>query len=111
MHDVGRWPDAARRPGDNDETREVPLRSDQLQRAVDRKSTRLNSSHDQISYAVFCLKKHPTPVDRLEPYLAALYFSVEELYSLALRVRDQPAREGQLRLVVLRRLREVTGAS
>src|SRR2546428_3686204 len=28
--------------------------------ASDRKSTRLNSSHDQISYAVFCLKKkHP----------------------------------------------------
>src|SRR5216683_3949181 len=26
-------------------------------RALDRKSTRLNSSHDQISYAVFCLKK------------------------------------------------------
>src|SRR2546421_4695992 len=26
-------------------------------RKVDRKSTRLNSSHDQISYAVFCLKK------------------------------------------------------
>src|SRR2546427_371023 len=25
--------------------------------AVDRKSTRLNSSHSQISYAVFCLKK------------------------------------------------------
>src|SRR2546421_4772946 len=25
--------------------------------SVDRKSTRLNSSHDQISYAVFCLKK------------------------------------------------------
>src|SRR2546421_4399388 len=24
---------------------------------LDRKSTRLNSSHDQISYAVFCLKK------------------------------------------------------
>src|SRR3989440_11504054 len=29
--------------------------------AVDRKSTRLNSSHDQISYAVFCLKKKKTP--------------------------------------------------
>src|SRR5256712_9878724 len=28
--------------------------------AVDRKSTRLNSSHDQISYAVFCLKKKNT---------------------------------------------------
>src|SRR2546430_4716403 len=27
------------------------------QRAGDRKSTRLNSSHSQISYAVFCLKK------------------------------------------------------
>src|SRR2546421_2028954 len=27
------------------------------QLAGDRKSTRLNSSHDQISYAVFCLKK------------------------------------------------------
>ena len=26
-------------------------------RDEDRKSTRLNSSHDQISYAVFCLKK------------------------------------------------------
>src|SRR5256886_4079576 len=25
--------------------------------SVDRKSTRLNSSHSQISYAVFCLKK------------------------------------------------------
>src|SRR2546428_10280869 len=28
-----------------------------VERAEDRKSTRLNSSHDQISYAVFCLKK------------------------------------------------------
>src|SRR5688572_31860923 len=27
------------------------------QRGSDRKSTRLNSSHSQISYAVFCLKK------------------------------------------------------
>src|SRR5712664_4295960 len=27
---------------------------------IDRKSTRLNSSHDQISYAVFCLKKKKT---------------------------------------------------
>src|SRR5688572_31541257 len=26
-------------------------------RGADRKSTRLNSSHSQISYAVFCLKK------------------------------------------------------
>src|SRR2546428_6228130 len=32
----------------------------------DRKSTRLNSSHDQISYAVFCLKKKKNP-DRSRP--------------------------------------------
>src|SRR2546421_9689801 len=30
-------------------------------RQGDRKSTRLNSSHDQISYAVFCLKKKNWP--------------------------------------------------
>src|SRR2546430_4281285 len=30
---------------------------DVIERASDRKSTRLNSSHSQISYAVFCLKK------------------------------------------------------
>src|SRR2546428_9641453 len=34
-----------------------PARRDPQSRARDRKSTRLNSSHDQISYAVFCLKK------------------------------------------------------
>src|SRR2546430_12275874 len=28
-----------------------------LEEILDRKSTRLNSSHSQISYAVFCLKK------------------------------------------------------
>src|SRR5206468_3926006 len=31
-----------------------------LSGSEDRKSTRLNSSHDQISYAVFCLKKKKT---------------------------------------------------
>src|SRR5437867_9139331 len=34
-------------------TRPIPA----LRSAVDRKSTRLNSSHRTISYAVFCLKK------------------------------------------------------
>src|SRR2546429_6004331 len=37
---------------------------------LDRKSTRLNSSHGYISYAVFCLKKkkpkiHPQPISYL----------------------------------------------
>src|SRR2546427_6525399 len=31
--------------------------------SVDRKSTRLNSSHSQISYAVFCLKKKKESTD------------------------------------------------
>src|SRR5438128_6851564 len=31
--------------------------ADRLRACVDRKSTRLNSSHGSISYAVFCLKK------------------------------------------------------
>src|SRR5689334_23507771 len=40
--------------------REVPRDGDVAgvrDRASDRKSTRLNSSHSSISYAVFCLKK------------------------------------------------------
>src|SRR2546427_4151609 len=37
---------------------------------IDRKSTRLNSSHSQISYAVFCLKKKtPMPFALLPPAL------------------------------------------
>src|SRR3989442_10104632 len=32
---------------------------------LDRKSTRLNSSHVRISYAVFCLKKKNTKIYRL----------------------------------------------
>src|SRR3990167_10499958 len=34
------------------------------QPAIDRKSTRLNSSHSQISYAVFCLEKKLTKTDQ-----------------------------------------------
>src|SRR2546430_8048134 len=33
----------------------------------DRKSTRLNSSHSQISYAVFCLKKKKKPLTLTSP--------------------------------------------
>src|SRR5256885_8537567 len=36
----------------------APLQS--FERSLDRKSTRLNSSHLVISYAVFCLKKKKT---------------------------------------------------
>src|SRR2546430_2982634 len=37
----------------------------------DRKSTRLNSSHSQISYAVFCLKKNNNIPDSLGSYKRA----------------------------------------
>src|SRR2546421_8634858 len=45
-------------------------------RPLDRKSTRLNSSHDQISYAVFCLKKknktkHTKTHDTPDPHEAS----------------------------------------
>src|SRR2546427_1925773 len=43
---------------------EVHARRHGLSVVVDRKSTRLNSSHSQISYAVFCLKKKKqTPIE------------------------------------------------
>src|SRR5690349_24221718 len=36
---------------------EAEMTKDDIRRLRDRKSTRLNSSHVEISYAVFCLKK------------------------------------------------------
>src|SRR6266853_4976299 len=45
----GRWRRSDRAPGPSSPRRPPAPR--------DRKSTRLNSSHSQISYAVFCLKK------------------------------------------------------
>src|SRR5690349_23929732 len=50
--------------------RHMPVRAPQpgeIQSTTDRKSTRLNSSHVEISYAVFCLKKKKkknTPTNR-----------------------------------------------
>src|SRR2546430_13445443 len=38
---------------------------------IDRKSTRLNSSHSQISYAVFCLKKKKKI--KYEPGIQSIY--------------------------------------
>src|SRR2546426_5529389 len=50
---------ARRRKPKRDATnyRQATCRSRKKMRTIDRKSTRLNSSHLVISYAVFCLKK------------------------------------------------------
>src|SRR2546430_11424168 len=50
--------------------------------ARDRKSTRLNSSHSQISYAVFCLKKKTLPWVTTFPRASATlrWLSLESLY-------------------------------
>src|SRR6266542_4851041 len=41
------------------------LRGEAAAHLVDRKSTRLNSSHGSISYAVFCLKKKNTYIQTI----------------------------------------------
>src|SRR3712207_7214181 len=46
--------------GDRQQRREHQRRIEQRAAREDRKSTRLNSSHANISYAVFCLKKKKT---------------------------------------------------
>src|SRR5688572_31410961 len=53
--DVG--DDGTVRVVDADVVREIAGAIPCLEVSTDRKSTRLNSSHSQISYAVFCLKK------------------------------------------------------
>src|SRR5258707_10027912 len=46
-----------------DDVVELVVRSDVCDADLDRKSTRLNSSHANISYAVFCLKKKKEIID------------------------------------------------
>src|SRR2546430_13639934 len=60
----GKWKLSYTTPdGPEESTAELVMEKDGTLSAVDssdRKSTRLNSSHSQISYAVFCLKKKNT---------------------------------------------------
>src|SRR2546430_13143665 len=51
----------------------------------DRKSTRLNSSHSQISYAVFCLKK--TNIDQITFGVNVLSLSIRTMVTLLNRNR------------------------
>src|SRR2546430_8700381 len=58
---------SGRLDGLHDERQRLLIRA-QVGGKADRKSTRLNSSHSQISYAVFCLKKKK----QLHPYRRSL---------------------------------------
>src|SRR2546426_8818039 len=53
-------PARVKEPPDAFRNRTARVRRDRAVRLRDRKSTRLNSSHLVISYAVFCLKKKKT---------------------------------------------------
>src|SRR2546430_6126211 len=55
-------------PRQGDQRRRVHRRHLSLGQRPDRKSTRLNSSHSQISYAVFCLKKKKQTRRHLREY-------------------------------------------
>src|SRR2546430_6495587 len=50
-------------PGEFQGLLEVRAEIRKLKPSADRKSTRLNSSHSQISYAVFCLKKKKQSIE------------------------------------------------
>src|SRR5687768_18191167 len=56
LRDVGKGTIMDKRVGATDDIETTTLDSRQVE-YLDRKSTRLNSSHGYISYAVFCLKK------------------------------------------------------
>src|SRR5258707_10059059 len=61
---------------------------------TDRKSTRLNSSHANISYAVFCLKKKKTKMDQSHAQISYTGFWVEtkngpEDWSRVVRCRER----------------------
>ena len=65
-----RRPPARARPPQVDDYHYVPKLD-----CTDRKSTRLNSSHDQSSYAVFCLKKK----NKVMTYGAVLDYNDDKL--------------------------------
>src|SRR5256885_7177859 len=67
-------------------------------RRADRKSTRLNSSHLVISYAVFCLKKKKTVVLAYVGYLDVQYRGVPREPAFHNLVRDVTAVRPLLRL-------------
>src|SRR2546430_13607867 len=64
----------------------TPETNGYARRERDRKSTRLNSSHSQISYAVFCLKKKTTLVNSSSPCVYSLQALTILLSQMQMRV-------------------------
>src|SRR5205807_4224289 len=64
---------------------------------IDRKSTRLNSSHLVISYAVFCLKKKNTHGIKSQPVVqpAAMPVRLTDLPTMTLPVQHSAASSGR----------------
>src|SRR3989440_1636414 len=66
---------------------------------ADRKSTRLNSSHDQISYAVFCLKKkkkkHHSALSRQRSHTKSSKAQISDVTSLSHQEPTKPQRDYQ----------------
>src|SRR2546430_4308582 len=61
-----------------------------MQKKIDRKSTRLNSSHSQISYAVFCLKKKNHVVSHRATYHLDIFSNCVDQKSTLLKSRQRP---------------------
>src|SRR5256885_13209534 len=72
---------------------ELPVATVTLRRiSQDRKSTRLNSSHLVISYAVFCLKKKKSLQERSHRYMMPLYREDTRVEPTVDTDRQQPSR-------------------
>src|SRR2546421_4781384 len=61
---------------------------------VDRKSTRLNSSHDQISYAVFCLRseEHTSELQSRSDFVCRLLLEKKNGPDIFRSKREDPCR-------------------
>src|SRR3989440_1549536 len=83
------WRFPTGRPRSPPETSRASARS-WRRRDRDRKSTRLNSSHDQISYAVFCLKKKKKKSDNRQ---------TQKLHHKHIPHRTKNNNSGQIRIL------------
>src|ERR1039458_2721297 len=74
-----------------------------MRNSIDRKSTRLNSSHLGISYAVFCLKRKwiikPSRPDRGLPWGSVLHSSAPRSACARVRVHGACSRPRVMRAV------------